>query len=121
MCVFLLLYSEKGKVDTSVVTMFEKAGVTLKVEVFSMFQNENTFRLEQVVLKYQVGYACQFFQGIRRVSKDEIELQAAFLDVFEYIGSSRDALVRFDLAHDFADEGMVLRVFLYGDNLIASS
>lgn len=87
LCVFLLLYSEKGKVDTSVVTVLEKAGMILKVEVFSMFQNENTFRLEQVVLKYQVGYACQFFQGIRRVSKDEIELQAAFLDVFEYIGS----------------------------------
>lgn len=87
MCVFLLLYSEKGKVDTSVVTVLEKAGMILKVEVFSMFQNENTFRLEQVVLKYQVGYACQFFQGIRRVSKDKIELQAAFLDVFEYIGS----------------------------------
>ena len=29
----------------------------------------------------------QFFQGIRRVSKDKIELQDAFLDVFEYIGS----------------------------------
>lgn len=69
LCVFLLLYSEKGKVDTSVVTVLEKAGMILKVEVFSMFQNENTFRLEQVVLKYQVGYACQFFQGIRRVSK----------------------------------------------------
>jgi hypothetical protein len=57
----LLLYSEKGKVDTSVVTVLEKAGMILKVEVFSMFQNENTFRLEQVVLKYQVGYTCQLF------------------------------------------------------------
>lgn len=74
LCVFLLLYSEEGKIDASVVTVFEEAGMILKVEVFSMLQNENTFRLEQVVLKYQVGYTCQLFQGIRRVSKDKIEL-----------------------------------------------
>lgn len=61
LCVFLLLYSEEGKIDASVVTVLKKAGMTLKAEVFSMLQNENTFRLEQVVLKYQVGYTCQFF------------------------------------------------------------
>ena len=58
-----------------------------------MFEDEDAFGSEDVLLEYEVGYLWQFLQRIGRVGKDEVELLAARLDESEYIATDRGAYI----------------------------
>ena len=45
--------------------------------VLAMFEDEDAFGSEDVLLEYEVGNLWQFLEGIGRVGKDEVELLAA--------------------------------------------
>ena len=58
-----------------------------------MFEDEDAFGSEDVLLEYEVGYLWQFLQRVGRVGKDEIKLLAARLDESEYIATDRGAYI----------------------------
>ena len=57
--------------------MLDKAGMGGEVVVLAMFEDEDAFGSEDVLLEYEVGYLWQFLQRIGRVGEDEVELLAA--------------------------------------------
>ena len=56
-----------------------------------MFEDEDAFGSEDVLLEYEVGYLGQFLEGVGGISKDEIKLLSARLDESEYIATDRSA------------------------------
>ena len=45
--------------------------------VLAMFEDEDAFGSEDVLLEYEVGNLGQFLEGIGRVGEDEVKLLAA--------------------------------------------
>ena len=48
-----------------------------EVVVLAMFEDEDAFGSEDVLLEYEVGYLWQFLQRIGRIGEDEVKLLAA--------------------------------------------
>ena len=113
--------SEYGEVHTSVGSVFHKVWMLFEVVVFAVFKDKKSVRFQQLILEDEVRYLCQLFQSIRRVGKDEVELLSSAVDVAQGVAADRDTFVGLDLLHDVADEGVVLAVFLDGDDTVASA
>ena len=45
-----------------------------EVVVLAMFEDEDAFGSEDVLLEYEVGYLWQFLQRVGRVGKDKVKL-----------------------------------------------
>ena len=58
-----------------------------------MFEDEDAFGSEDVLLEYEVGYLWQFLQRIGRIGEDEVELLSARFDESEYIATDRGAYI----------------------------
>ena len=54
-------------------------GVRREVVVLTMLENEKPVGGKEVLLEDEIGNGWQFGEGIRRISKDEIELLMAAL------------------------------------------
>ena len=73
--------------------MLNEMWVGWEVVVLAMFEDEDAFGSEDVLLEYEVGNLWQFLEGVGRVGKDEIKLLAAWLDEAEYIATDRGAYI----------------------------
>ena len=58
-----------------------------------MFEDEDAFGSEDVLLEYEVGNLWQFLEGVGRVGKDEIKLLSARFDESEHITTDRGAYI----------------------------
>lgn len=92
-----------------------------EVVFLAVFKHEKAVFFQQVVLEDEVGESLQTRQFVGRVGKDEVELLTASLNVLEYVATDRETTVGLDFLHDFADESVVVAVFLDADYLVASS
>ena len=112
---------KEREVHAAIYPFLYKMRVVLERVCLAMLQDEQAVFLQQIVGKYQIGDGLQVGQLVRRVGKDEVELLATTLNVLEHIASDRQALVGIYLPHHFADESIVVTVFLYTDDLLASA
>ena len=92
--------------------------------IFAVLKDKDTFRVEEPLLKNQVGYRRQFLQGIGRIGKDKVKLLLARLHIPEHIAANRNQgsvplIPKF--LHTLLDEAVVVSVKFYADNLTATS
>ena len=101
-------------------SVLDEVRMILETQVLAVFQHEKSVGLQQSVSEDEVGNLRKFFQCIRRVGEDEVELFLTFLDVFEYVTFQGEAFVCFHFIHDFPYECVMLRVLFYGYDPVAS-
>ena len=92
--------------------------------ILAVLKDEDAFWFEESLLKNQVGYRRQFFQGIGRIGKDKVKLLLARLHIPEHIAANRNQgpvplIPKF--LHTLLDEAVVVSVKFYADNLTATS
>ena len=58
-----------------------------------MFEDEDAFGSEDVLLEYEVGNLWQFLEGVGRVGEDKVKLLSARFDEAEYIATDRGAYI----------------------------
>ena len=79
--------SENREVHTTVSPMFHEMGIIREIIVLPMFEDQYAIILEQSFLKDKAGNLWQFFQSVRGIGKDEVELPFAGFDVAEGVSS----------------------------------
>ena len=89
--------------------------------VLPMLQDEDAILFQQLLLEDEVWYALQFWQGVRRIGKDEVKLHVASLQILEDVCVQHQAVGGFYLAHHLVDELVVVSVFLDAHHLVAPS
>ena len=97
--------------------MLHKVGVAGEVVVFAMFEDEDTLGLEQAFLEDETWNLGQFFQGIGRIGKDEVELQFARLDEAEHVATKGDADLGIELLQAIGDETVVVAIHFDADDV----
>ena len=85
--------------------------------VFAVLKDKETFFLEQILLKDQVGNRRQFLQGVWRVGEDKIELLFARLDKSEHISTQRDTGGRVQLLQAVLDKTVMISVEFHANYL----
>ena len=96
-------------------------GIILKVILFAMLQDKKSVFFQHIVFENQIRDCFQFFQFIRRVGKNKVELLMTAINEFEYISTYRQAFIRLHFLHDFTDKSMMGTIFLYTDDTVATA
>ena len=100
-------------------------GMLGEIVVLTVLENEDTTFFQQVLLEDEVGNGGQLLQGVWRISKDEIILLVAGLDVAEDVGTKSNGLpcpIPFGKTLDtLLDKAVMVAVKLYADHLGTSS
>ena len=96
-----------------------------KIIILAMFENEDSIFVQQVAIQYEVWDLREFFQGVRWVGKDEVELRPSSLRGLEVAEDIRlqdlQAPFLLQLASDGANEERVLLSLLKCDHTATAS
>jgi len=67
--------------------MFHEVRIIGEIVVLAMFEDEDAIILQKSFLEDEVGDFGEFFQGVRRVSEDEVKLLLAGFDISENVST----------------------------------
>ena len=65
---------KQREINAAIASVLHKMGVRREVVVLAMLENEESIGRKEVLREDEIGNGWQFGEGIRRISKDEIEL-----------------------------------------------
>lgn len=92
-----------------------------EVVLLAVLEDEETVRLQQVVLEDQVGYLRQLLQGIGWVGEDHVELLAARFEKAEHIAADQQIVVHLEVVHTCLDPPCVVAVHLHACDRCAAA
>lgn len=101
--------------------MLDETGMSGKVILISMLEDEDPSLFKQILRKHEVGNLGQAFQGVWRVGEYEIELLSACLQESEHITAKCYAVVFAKLFQALAYESVVVTVKFHANHLTAPS
>ena len=101
--------------------MLDEARVLREVVCLAVLEDKEAIGLEQWAREDDVGQLGQLRQGVRRVSKDEVELFATLCEVLEDVAADGKSRRVLQLVEELADEAVVAHVELNADDAAATS
>lgn len=101
--------------------MFKKMGMRREVVGLAVLQNEDTIRLQQLLLHDNIGKLGQLLEGIGRVGEDEVVLLTAGLKETEHIATDRDAHLGIKFFQTILNETVMVAVHLHAYHLLAAT
>ena len=96
-------------------------GVRREVVVLSMLENEESIGRKKVLREDEIRDGWQLWKGIRRISKDEIELLMTALYESEDVALDQYMFIGTNLLHALCDETSVIPVLFNTNNFLAAT
>ena len=117
----VLILSKQGEIDAAVGAVLKEMGMRRELVVLAVFQDEETFGLEKIVLKDQVRERGELAEGVRGIGKDEIELVVTALYETEDIGTQGQTSLGVEALQAVGNETMMVAVKFDADDLLTAT
>ena len=112
---------KQREIDAAIASVLHKMGVRREVVVLAMLEDEEPIRRKEVLREDEIGNGWQFGEGIRRISKDEIELLMTALYESEDVALDQYMFIGTNLLHALCDETSVIPVLFNTNNFLAAT
>ena len=112
---------KQREINAAIASVLQKMGVRREVVMLSMLENEESIGRKKVLREDEIRDGWQLWEGIRRVSKDEIELLMTALYESEDVALDQYMLLGTYLLHALCNETSMVSVLFHTNYFLTAT